>query len=264
MLSKAINDVVRGLSLYKIWTHQAWHEMTARYKRTALGSFWMAGQMVTTAICMSLVWGALQGVNMHEMLPYITAGILCFSLAGFIMNQGVEVFLSAAGVIRNNAFPFSYYVFEDMARLTFTFLHNMLIFFVVEACVSAFVIPNWTIFLGLPIVLLTVFVWGSVLGLLGARFRDLRYLIPHIGQLVFYLTPIIWRVKDMPSLSHGGRSLLVKFNPFYGLLEIIRSPLLGEVAPPVCWNLSLGFLAVGIVVWLFAFSMYRRRIPFWI
>lgn len=264
MLSKAINDVIQGLSLWKIWTYQAWHDMTARYKRTALGSLWLAGQMVTLAICMSLVWGALQGVNLHDMLPYITAGLLCYGMVGFIMNQGVEVFMSAAGVIRNNAFPFSFYVLEDIARLTFTFLHNAVIFFIVEACVGAFVIPNWTILIGLPIVMASIFVWGSVAGMLAARFRDLRYLIPHAGQLVFYLTPIIWRMSDMPSGHTFKRSLLADLNPFYGLLELLRSPLLGQTPPAVCWTLSLVFLGVGIVVWLIAFTFFRRRIPFWI
>ncbi|HVZ29424.1 MAG TPA: ABC transporter permease [Asticcacaulis sp.] len=260
MYAKAINDLVRGLALYKIWIFQAWHEMTAKYKRTVLGSFWLAGQMVVTSLCLSLVWGLLMGRDMHDILPYITCGVMCFQMITFIFNEGPGLFLGSGSMIKNHAWPFSYYVAEAICRIILTFAHNVLIFFVVEACVMAFAIPHWTLLLGFPIVIVAIASWGTVTGMVAARFRDMVFVLPYVGQLLFYVTPIIWRVSDISS----KRAFVAHYNPLYGLLEVIRAPLLGHAPPPGAWALALGTMVTGVIAWLLVFSPFRRRIPFWV
>jgi len=105
MFKKAIDDLLRALALWRVWTYQAWHDMTARYKRTFLGSFWLAGSMLVTSLCMALVWGGLMHRKLEDVLPYITGGILCFSVVSFIFTQGPELFLSWGSMIRNHAHP---------------------------------------------------------------------------------------------------------------------------------------------------------------
>ena len=260
MFGKAINDLIRGLSLWRVWTYQAWHEMTIKYKRTFLGSFWLAGSMVVTSLCLALVWGALMGRNMHEILPYIAGGILCFDLVGSVFYQGPELFLSAGRMIKNHPYPFTYYVLETLCRNVFTFSHNVLIFFVVTILVQNPHIPHWTFILGFPVVLISVATWGTVVGLIAARFRDLRFMLPYIGQLLFYVTPIIWRVDDISS----KRAFIAHFNPLYGLLDVLRAPLLGHAATPQAWYLAMGTMISGIIVWLMVFPPFRKKIPFWI
>ena len=260
MYSKAINDIVRGAALWRVWTYQAWHEMTARFKRTFLGSFWLAGPMLVTSFCMALVWGGLMGRNMHDILPYITGGYLCFALVGFMFGEGPELFLGAGNTIKNHAYPFSYYVFETACKSVLTFSHNAIIFFIVSACVGNLAMPHWTFLIGMPIVLVTVMCWGTVIALLSARFRDLRFLLPYFGQLMFYVTPIIWRVGDIST----KRAYVAQFNPLYGLLEVMRAPLLGHAPPAHAWALAIGTMVSGVVTWALVFPAFRKRIPFWI
>jgi ABC-2 type transport system permease protein/lipopolysaccharide transport system permease protein len=200
------------------------------------------------------------GRNMHDILPYITGGILCFSVCGYIFNEGAEVFLGAGRMIKNHAYPFTYHVFESICKIVMTFAHNLLIFYIVVAMVQALAVPHWTFLIGLPVVLVSVFTWGSVVGLMAARFRDLRFMLPYVGQLLFYVTPIIWQVTDISN----KRSFIAHYNPMYGLLELLRAPLLGQVAPPVCWSLALGTMFTGIIVWFLTFAAFRKRIPFWV
>ena len=260
MYRKAFLDLMGGFALWRVWLYQAWHEMTARYKRTALGSFWLAGQMVVTSLCLALVWGGLMGRNMHDVLPYIAGGILCFSLVALPLTQGPELFLGAGSMIRNHAYPYTYYVLENICQTTLTFAHNLVIYWIVIACFQASEFPHWTFLLGAPVVLVTVFTWGSVFGLIAARFRDLRFMLPFIGQLFFYLTPIVWRVNDIST----KRAYISQYNPLYGLLEIMRAPLLGHAPPAQCWSLALGTMVTGCAIWLVVFPLYRKRIPFWV
>ena len=239
---------------------QAWHEMSAKYKRTLLGPFWMAASTVVTALCLSLVWGILSKRPLEEIMPYVLGGMICYSLAGFMLSDGPELFNGFAGMIRNHATPYSYYVFEMVCKALFTFGHNLIVYYIVCAILRSVAIPHWSLLLGLPIVVISMYTWGSVIALLAARFRDLRLLVPYIGQLLFYLSPVMWRAIDLTQ----GRAKWSQFNPMYGLLEVIRSPLLGHMAPAHAWALAIGTSLTGLFVWALAFPPFRKRIPFWV
>lgn len=260
MALKAINDFSKGLSLYKIWTYEAWHELSAKYKRTALGSIWLSAPMVTMSLCLSLVFGALLGADVASLLPHIMGGILCFSLVSFIFDTGPEIYMSYQNIIKNHAYPFSYYTFETICRVFFTFLNNLIVFWISMAIIGKLTLPNVTIFLGLLVVMTNMFFWGSLIALLSARYRDLRFMMPQFAMAIFYVTPIMWRVEDV---SPKAANIVYK-SPFYGLLEIVRAPLLGKIAPVQCWTSALISVAVGMLLWLIFFGKFRRRIAFWV
>jgi len=261
MYAKATKDFTLALRMYPVWVHQAYHEISARYKRTVLGSLWISGQLVATSVALALVFGAIFGNALKDYLPYVMGGIMCFSLAGFCLMDSVEIFMRSSGIIRNHANPFSYYVFEAVARVFFLFLHNLVVFYIMLAIVGALVVPHWSLLLGIPVVLGCMFTWGTLAAMLAARFRDMRYLLPYIGTIVYFLTPILWHVDQ---LGNKTRAEIAGYNPFYGMLEIIRAPLLGHAAPANCWTMALVTLALGIVSWVLFFPPFRRRIAFWV
>lgn len=260
MLKKATTDFMNGLSLYKVWSYQAWHEISAKYKRTVLGSLWIAGGMVALSLSLAVVFGAIMHQNMHEIFPNIIGGILCWSLCAFLFIDAPEIFLGSAPMIKNHAYPYTYFVFEAVCRSTFMFFNNSIVFFIAIACVGALKVPHWAFLFGLPIVLINLFCWSTIIGLLAARFRDLRFMMPLLSQIMFFLTPVTWNVKDLSPARH----FIADYNPFYGLVEILRAPLLGQAPPTHCWILALISMTIGIVLWLIVFSNCRRRIPFWI
>jgi len=260
MYSKAIRDLIKGASLYNVWSFQAWHEISAKYKRTVLGSLWIAGGMVALSLSLAVVFGAIMRQNMHDIFPNIIGGILCYGFCAFILIDSPEIFMGAAGMIKNHAYPYTYYVFESLCRATLMFLNNVIVFFIAIACVGALAVPHWSFLIGFPIVLVTLFTWGTVLGLAASRFRDLRFMTPLLSQILFFLTPVTWMARDVGP----DRRFLIDFNPYYGLVEIMRAPLLGYAAPMQAYFLALTAMGLGIFVWLIVFSACRRKIPFWI
>ncbi|WP_298327828.1 ABC transporter permease [Asticcacaulis sp.] len=259
--NKAGKDLRNGLKLYKVWFHQAYHGISSKYKNTALGSLWIAGSMVATSLSLSLVFGLIMGQNLHEVLPRIMAGILVYGLVGYVLGEAVEIFLGAAGTIKNHAYPFTFYVFENVTRSVLIFLHNLIVFFFALVCVQNFKVPHWSVLLGLPIVIVTILSWGCVMGMLAARFRDLRFLMPYISQLVFFVTPIFWYPAGK---VEGWRKVIIDYNPFFGLVEVIRDPLLGNAPPMHLWVLALVTMISGLLVSALVFPPLRRRIPFWV
>jgi ABC-2 type transport system permease protein/lipopolysaccharide transport system permease protein len=260
MLSKAIKDVTEAFKLYHVWTYQAYHEISSKYKRTFLGSLWISGQLVATSIALSLVFGGIFGTTLKETLPYMMCGIMCFGLVGFVMTESVEIFMGAGNMIKNHANPFSYYVLEAGAKTFFLFLHNVVVFYIMLLLIGAIQFPHPSLLLGIVVVLVTMFSWGTVTGMLAARFRDMRYLLPYLAHIMYFMTPIFWRMDQL----HSARAKYAQMNPFYGLVEILRAPLLGQEAPVHCWTLALVSMISGLVVWILVFGAWRRRIPFWL
>jgi ABC-type polysaccharide/polyol phosphate export permease len=80
-------------------------------------------------------------------------------------------------------------------------------------------------------------------------------------QLVFFMTPLIW---DRSHIGGKVHALWIEANPFYHLIEVMRSPLLGK-APPLLSVLCV--VAMAVVGWWLTyllFRRFRRRIPYWL
>jgi ABC-type polysaccharide/polyol phosphate export permease len=260
MNSKSIKDLISGLSLWHVWLYQAYHDISAKYKRTALGSLWIAGSMVVTSLSFGIAFGALFGANLADTLPHIMGGFLCYNLIAYVLQEAPETYLSNSGIISNHAYPFTYYSFEMVAKNVLFFLHNLVVFLIVLVVLQKFSVPHWSIIIGLPVVLLNMLTWGTLAGLISARYRDLRFLLPYFSQMVIVLTPIMYK----PEILKKNQLIIVDLNPFYPFVEMVRAPLLGQAMPVHFWNMAMIVSGLGVALWLIFFNLFRKRIAFWV
>jgi ABC-2 type transport system permease protein/lipopolysaccharide transport system permease protein len=94
--------------------------------------------------------------------------------------------------------------------------------------------------------------------MVSARFRDIPQAITSSMQIVFFVTPILWK----PELLSDRR--VVDFNPLFHLIEVARAPLLGHVPPLNSWLAVLLITSVNVVVSVAMFARYRSRISYWV
>jgi lipopolysaccharide transport system permease protein len=98
-----------------------------------------------------------------------------------------------------------------------------------------------------------------LLGAFCARFRDIQPIVNSITQIMFFMTPVIWKPEQLGS---GVEKL--PLNPLFDLLEIVRGPLLDTGVSGMTWLGALGYsAALCSVAWAF-FIRARGRITFWI
>src|SRR5260370_26639146 len=101
----------------------------------------------------------------------------------------------------------------------------MLVIVVVFVVMSAWPGPPALLALpGLALWLVEALALAVLLGALCARFRDIPPIVASVMQMAFFVTPVIWK----PELMREHQWML-KFNPFYSLLEIVRGPLQSEI-----------------------------------
>jgi ABC-type polysaccharide/polyol phosphate export permease len=113
---------------------------------------------------------------------------------------------------------------------------------------------------GLLLLLITC-VWITlVLAIICARFRDIVQIVSSVVQIIFFLTPVLWKPELLPPSSR----IIVDWNPFAILLSIVRDPLIGRPVPAAYWGVACMLAFGGLLLTLPFFGRYRRRVVYWL
>jgi ABC-type polysaccharide/polyol phosphate export permease len=257
----AVEDLLAGFAAWRIWGHLAWYDVRQRYRRSVLGPFWLTISMAVMALGLGVLYGWLLRVQVVDYLPYITAGLIIWGLMSSLILEGCAAFTHAEVIIKQVRLPLSLHVFRVVWRNLIVAAHNLVIYVIVLVVFG--INPGFALLLVVPSLLLLCVnaVWlGLVLGIVCTRFRDIPQVIASLVQLVFFVTPILWK----PELLSGWRAGIVAINPFYHFLELLQAPMLGRVPPIEAW---LVVILIGVVGWLAAFALltsFRRRVAYWL
>ncbi|MEE4236044.1 MAG: ABC transporter permease [Anderseniella sp.] len=257
---KAIVDISDGWCARALWATMGAHEIRQRYRRSVIGPFWITISMGVMVAALGFLYGRIFRLELHDYLPYLAAGFVTWGFISGLVNDGAQTFIAREHLIRQLSAPLSIYAYRSVWTNLITFAHNVWIYIIVAAWFGA--LPGWIGFLALPGLLVLVLsgLWlALLLGLLSARFRDIPLMIASVMQVMFFITPVIWKVSMLP-----GRAFLLEFNPFWHLMELIRAPLLGHLPPMESWVVVAGITLVGWSVTLLLYTGYRWRIPYWV
>lgn len=259
-IHRALSDIRRGWTRRELWSSLGMHDVRQRYRRSALGPFWITISLAVMVFALGLLYGQIFGQDLHEYLPFIAVGFVIWNLISTLILKGCETFVSAEGMIRQLNAPLSIYAYRQVWSAIISFAHNIWIFFAVSLWYG--LDYSLGMLWAVPALLVILFngFWVSILlGLLSARFRDVPLIVASIVQVVFFITPVIWRPEMLP-----GRALLLVLNPLYHMVEIIRAPLLGSTPSVENWSAVILISIFGSALTLVFYSAYRWRIAYWI
>jgi ABC-type polysaccharide/polyol phosphate export permease len=255
------NDLVPSLSAWRIWVLLGTNDIRLKYRRSTLGPFWITATIAGTVFGLGVLYSAIFNMPINEYLPYVAVGFVVWSLITGMITDGCITFLEAEGYAKQLTIPLSVYVLRTLFRNLFTFGHNIiivpvvwLIFWVPIGWSSLLVIP------GLFLIALNGLWMILLLGTLCTRFRDLPQIVASFLQVIFFLTPVMFRSDQLPATGHK----LMDLNPFAALLALVREPLIGRV--PTAWEyqLVIGVLLFGWALALLVYGKFRKRITYWL
>jgi ABC-type polysaccharide/polyol phosphate export permease len=261
-LPLALKDIISGLTNYSLVFMLGWQDVKQRYKRSALGPFWLTISMGVMIGSIGFVFGQIFNTSMSEFLPFLAIGLIIWSFILAVANDGCVGFISAEQIIKQVPMPLFVHVLRIVWRNILILMHNMVIFPITLLVFGKTL--DWfalVAIVGLFLLILNLTWIALLLAVLCARYRDLPQMVSSILQVLFYLTPIIW----MPSLLPDRAGMyLLDLNPLYHLLAIVRDPLLGNSPTFLNWQVSMILAAVGWTVVVLFYSKYRRRIAYWL
>ena len=256
-----------------LWRHRALiavlvrRELDARYRASVLGFFW---SLLNPLLLLAVYTGVFTYI-FHPRFPggepyplFLFSGLLPWLyLSGAVLDASVTLVdngpLLAKVMCPPEIFP-AVTVLVHLVHHLFA-LPVLVAAMVAAALAGAHSFP-WTICL-VPLALVpwTLTIGGAVLAVsaLAVHYRDMRDLVGHLLNLLFFATPIIYSLDGLEAPS-----LLVKtlaLNPLASLVTVYRDLVFSGVVPSLAtWVTAL---VVGLVSWWFGawiFSRFRETL----
>lgn len=257
----ALRDIYSGISTWRTWLLLGWQDIRLRYRRSQLGPFWITISMAITTYSMGFLYGHLFKMDLQNYFPFLAAGLLVWALISTVINESTGAFIEAAGYLKQVKLSPIIFVLRIVTRNVIIFAHNIL---PIIPLIIYFHVPlGWHTLLFLPgllIISINGLVFGTILSILGARFRDINQIIVSVVQVIFFLTPVMWPTRQLPDKY----LFVVKFNPFAQFIEIVRAPLIGEHLTLYPYMVVGTITVIGIGFMLGLYSKIRHRIIYWL
>ena len=249
-------DIVGALSRGQLWISLAIQDVAARYRGSILGPWWITLTMGALIGGMSVLYSKLMHLSLHQYVPWMSCGIVLWGFISATVTEGCESFTTAAPIIRQTSLPLFTFVLRSLARNLLVLAHNLVI-----VAIVAVVFHFWNnirpaeLLLGMVLLVLNLGWIVTVAALASARFRDVPQIVVAVMQVALFITPVFWRPDQL-----AGRPMILTYNPFFHLIEVVRAPLVGAPASPHALGVCSTLAIAGWVLAFFVFSATRRRL----
>ncbi|MBR8227710.1 ABC transporter permease [Burkholderia vietnamiensis] len=260
MLTLALLDLKQSIASWRLWTLLGWLEIRQRYARSRFGPFWLTISMGVMITSLGVVYGTLFGQKLSDYLPFLASSIVLWGLFSQTIQEGSTAYINSAAYIRQMATPKLIYILQVVWRNLIVLLHN---FVIIIGLLVIFGVKRWDmlpVFIpGLIVYVLNAMWITMMVGLLSARFRDMPQIIGALLQVAFYVTPIIFRPEALNRFSY-----IVEWNPLAYLIDVVRSPLIGQMPGALTWEITIGMAVIGWPIALALTGRYLKRVSYWV
>lgn len=233
-----------------------------RYRRSILGGVWSVLNPLLMMIIMSFVFQYFLRSNLEHYSLYLIVGNITFALMNDATNGGLRSIIDASSLLKK--VKVDRWVFP--VQKVFSAAVNFAFSLIAVAIVMVFdgVMPTihvlWFV-VGLVLVMLFSIGIGLFIGALAVFFRDMIHLWSVVLTAWTYLTPIFWDLSLLTN-SNAPRIVvwIVKANPMYNYLEIMRSAFVYQNNPSVTvLALAAIWAVIALVIGIAVFKKTEHK-----
>lgn len=234
-----------------------------RYRRSVLGVIWSVLNPLLMMIIMSFVFSYfLKSGDIQNYPLYLIVGNITFMLMSDATNGGLGSIIGASSLLKK--VKIDRWVFP--VQKVFSAAVNFAFSLIAVAIVMVFdgVMPTihvlWFV-VGLVLVMLFSIGIGLFIGALAVFFRDMIHLWSVVLTAWTYLTPIFWDLSLLTN-SNAPRIVvwIVKANPMYNYLEIMRSAFVYQNNPSVTvLALAAIWAVIALVIGIAVFKKTEHK-----
>lgn len=260
MLFKHLGESLREPGF---WAYSSWLDIVTKYRRSRLGLLWLLVPVAAYTFGVGWFFAQLSGTDPLAFIPHLGIGYVLFRLLSTVINDSASVLPGHASFVLDGHVRLTDFVLRVVAKAAFYFVTALPLLALALAWAPNFEPVGLLAVLPMLVVALLNVVWiGVVVSLLGARFPDMHELMGSVFVFAFILTPILWEASLVPEGTL--RSVLMRANPLFHMIEAIRAPLLGEpLQVSTFWYLGVMTMVGWILAWLL-YRRYARFVPLWV
>ena len=226
-----------SLNFKELWQYRelfyffTWRDIKVKYKQTFLGVAWVLLQPLAMMLLFTFIFSKTLKLDFSLNIPYpvfVLSGIIIWNLFNGSVSHAGESMIQNAAIIKKIYFPRLIIPCSAILGNLFDFAIAVIIFIVISFIYRPL---QWSAVFYFPaavlLCLLAAFGAGSFLSALNVKFRDFRYALPFLLQLLFFASQIIYPFNYFQKKEW---KYLLALNPVNGVIELFRVPLTGR--PP--------------------------------
>jgi lipopolysaccharide transport system permease protein len=251
----------QALDLRELWRYKdlfrflVTRDIKVLYKQTVLGFGWAILRPLFSMVVFSVVFGRLAKIP-SDGIPYPLfsfAALVPWTYFQTAITQSTNSLIGGAQMISKVYFPRIIVPLAPVVAGLVDFVIALTIVGVMMAYYGTAPTVNIA-FLPLMILIMTltaasVGLWLSVLAI---QYRDVKFAMQFVAQLLMYAAPVVWPASLVPERFR----LLYGLYPMAGVIEGFRSSLLGH--NPMPWDLIVMGSVTAVVLFVSG-SLYFRR-----
>lgn len=241
-----------------------------QYRNSVLGIFWTFLQPLLTTVVLVLIFGGIFGKKDESLINYpiyLLCGRLLYEFFTQSTKRAMRSIRNSASVIKKVYVPKYIYPLSNVTANFVTFLISLLVLVCFIAYYYFFSeqpphITPYVFFAVIPIAILFLLSIGVglILSTLAVFFKDIEYLYEVFCMLLFYATPIIYKIETLKIETKVVQMALMA-NPLYSIIEMFRDCVLfGEMFNTNHLLYSLAFSLSTVVIGLLLF--YKKQDKF--
>lgn len=221
-----------SLGLKELWQYRelfyffTWRDIKVKYKQTYLGILWALlqplGMMLIFTFLFSKTWKIDTGSVVYPV--FVLSALICWNLFNSSVSHAGDSMIQNANIIKKIYFPRLIIPCSSILVALFDFVIAFIIFIVL-----CFILKQplyWTAVIyfpaGILLSLLAAAGLGFFLAALNVKYRDFRYALPFLLQVLFFASQIIYPLQSVQSSLF---KYLLALNPMNAAIELFRAPL---------------------------------------
>lgn len=253
----------RGLFKWgELWRYRelfyffTWRDVKVKYKQTVLGFLWAVLQPVLMMVVFTFFFGRTLNVPSQNLqYPiFVFSGLLLWNMFSAGLSNAATSMVTNSGIIKKIYFPRLIIPASSILVALFDFFMTFIIFvlmlIVYDQHVSLDALWCWPC--ALLICLLSTMGPGCWLAALNVKYRDFRYVIPFLIQILFFLTPVLYPVSMLKTVA---LKYILMVSPMYAAIELFRFPLTNIPVDAISITISL---LSGVVFNVIGLTYFKR------
>ncbi len=245
-------DLWRYRELFYFFT---WRDIKIKYKQTVLGFLWAVLQPLMMMLIFTFFFGRTLNIP-SQSLPYpvyVFSGLLIWNMFSSGLTSASNGMVNNSSIIKKIYFPRLIIPVPSILVSLFDFLMAFILYVALlvfyQQPVSWQAIFIWP--LAILVTIIATLGLGAWLAALNVKYRDFRYVIPFLVQILFFLTPVIYPIS---MLKYPLLQYILVCAPMYAAIELFRFPLTNALPEMYYLSISLASGLVFLIAGIFYFK----------
>src|SRR5262245_9819402 len=249
----------RLLSYRELLRNLVIKDLKLKYRGSALGFVWSLANPLAMLAVYSIAFNYILGIKRPNFVLFLFVGLLAWTFFASTVSMATGTIADSGGLLKSVRFPRTV---MPIATVLFNLSQYLLTFGVLlPVMLLVFRVAPAAPMLAYPIVLLLLVLFTSGVALIVAMgnvyYRDVRHLVDVALQVLFWMTPVMYELDDVPARLRPW-ILLSPMSPFISALHDI---FYRQAWPSITiWMMALAWSAVTVLGGLTIFLSHEDRL----